>query len=202
MADAKSRVQIFLKSPDGPVPVGWSETFYSADTDLTVAANRAMNIYVPKRAQLLGIGAQVYAVRTTNVVPNRLSYLRFVSDADGKSEIFKTPEKDDTDPTQVDLLLRMMDSTNHRRQFWLGGLPDSTTDQLKAQGMDAPFLRSPAYKQWVACIATLQWAIRYRIPPTSPKTYDSGVISNVLPIMIRNRKRGRPFFLYRGRRGV
>lgn len=199
MADAFSKVTIFLESTGGPAPTGWTETYWSTQGNLDVAVDLAVKKYVPKRAALLGVGASIKAVRASTIPPNRLSSITFVSGKAGDPSLFTTSPEDDYDPTQVDLLVRVTDVGGHRRQLWVGGLPDSQTDQLKIQGVNGAFINSPAWKQFVQGILDNNFCIRSKnTPPATGYTAQS--ISTVVPIMIRNRKRGRPFFLFRGRR--
>jgi hypothetical protein len=201
MADAKTRLIIGYNGGSRPSATGWTETFYTLDDSLQIAVQSCVDTYLPKRRALLGVGATVSFVRATSIPTTRLSYIQFLTGKDAEGNLFTTSPEDDFDPSQVDLLVRMQTANAHRRQFWLAGLPDKETDTLKVTGVNGAFTNSPAYKQWIATINALGYRIRYKVPP-GPNTFDSEIISQTFPIMIRNRKRGRPFFPFHGRRAV
>ena len=200
MPDAQSKVTIFFNGAGKSVSTGWTETFWSSEANLQVAVTDCKRTYVPRRKELLGVGATITHIIAPSIPTTRLSYIEFLRGKDGEGQLFTTSPRDDFDPTQVDLLLRMQTANGHRRQLWLGGLPDSVTDTLLAQGIEAAFTSAPVFKQLVAAIVGLQYAVRYKATNGPPPTYLATPITEVFPIMVRNRKRGRPFFLFRGRR--
>lgn len=200
MPDAATKVTIFFEATGGTAPTGWTETFYSGVSDLQSALQQTMLNYVPKRKALLGVGASIQAVRTSKIPPNRSSAIAFLVGKDGQGDLFTTSPADDYDPTQVDLLCRVTDSAGKRRQLWVAGLPDSQTDQLLSQGITGAFINSPAWKQFVKAILTVQFGIRSKLTNGPPPTFAFNQIATVDPIMVRNHKKGRPFFLFRGRR--
>jgi len=202
MADAASKVTILFEAQGGDAPTGWTETFWSSEANLKTVVDTCLKKYVPKRAVLLGIGAKVFAVKATSVPTTRLSRVEFVTGKTGISNLFTRSPDDNYDPTQVDLLCKVQDAAGHRRQLWLGGLPDSTTDQIKEQGINGDFIAQPCFKQYVQAILDVGYQIRYKTSNGPPKVYAAAAIEDVQPVMVRNRKRGRPFFLYRGRRAV
>lgn len=195
-----SKIIIRFEASGGATPTGWSETWYSAQADITVVANQDVLPYVKARAQLLGIGAHVESATVSQYPATRITRVYYFQGSVGYPPSLLQSPQDDYDPTQVDLLLRIEDTSGHRRQLWLGGLPDSQTDQLKAQGMSASFLVGPLMTQYVKAIKTAGWGVRslYLVGP--PKVYTFNPVQYVQPIMIRNRKRGRPFELFHGRR--
>lgn len=203
MPDAGSRGQVLFEASGGTAPTGWSENFFApSGMDPQSFRDYLIDNYVPKRQQLMGIGAFVQAVVAKKIPPNRTSSIAFVAPPKGgiNSREYSNPGPDDYDPTQVDLLLRMETASGKRRQFWLGGLPDSVTDQLLEQGLKAAFLFSAAFIQWIKVVTGGVISIRFRATVGPPPTFNSEIITKVQPIMVRNRKRGRPFFLFRGRR--
>lgn len=202
MAVTNSKVTIFFSASGGTAPTGWTETFYSPQTDLEVSVDQAVKQYVPKRRAILGIGARILAVRASAVPPNRLSFIKFIVEDNGIGNVYTAAKVDDYDPTQVDLLCRIQSSNGHRRQFWVGGLPDSQTDQLLEQGITAPFINGAPFKQLVAAIIASNFQMQVKTANGPPPVFAYYNITSVLPIMVRNRKRGRPFFLFRGRRLV
>lgn len=200
MPDAQSKVTIFFQAEGKNVPTGWTETFWTSEANLQVAVTDCKRTYVPRRKELLGNGATISHIRATSVPTTRLSYIEFIRGKDGEGNRFTRRPEDDFDPTQVDLLVRLQTANGHRRQFWLAGLPDSVTDTALTQGIDAAFSNSPIFKQLVAAIVGLQYQIRYKATAGPPPTYLAAPITEAFPVMVRNRKRGRPFFLFRGRR--
>jgi len=200
MADAQSKITVFFHGAGTSVSTGWTETFWSSEANLQVAVTECKRKYIPRRKELLGNGATITHVRATSVPSTRLSYIEFIRGKDGEGNFFTKRPSDDFDPTQVDLLCRLQTANGHRRQLWLGGLPDSVTDTIVAQGIDAAFISSPLFKQLGAAIVDLQYAIRWKMKDGSAISYHATPITEVFPIMVRNRKRGRPFFLFRGRR--
>jgi len=201
MADAASKVQVFFEASGGTVPVGWSETFWSSQGQLETIVRDVVTKYVPKRKELLGVGARVQAVKATSVPATRLSYIEFLATGkDGTGQVFSSSPEENYDPTQVDLLIRAQTADNHRRQFWLAGLPDSVTNQLLNQGVKGAFINSPLFKQVITAITTVPFGIRWK--SGAGPVYTFSPIITMFPIMVRNRKRGRPFFLFHGRRAV
>lgn len=201
MADAKSRVTIFLEAFGGTVPTGWTETFYSNSEDLDLLIELWKNRYCGKRAELLGKGARISYLRVSTISAPRRS--RTISLFGKDSESYSNQSRGDSyDPVQVDLLIRMTTALGKRRQFWLAGLPDKYTDQLIKDGMEANLIYGPVYKQYFQAIRDLEALIRYKSSPPVLTPFDSATIVHADPIMIRNRKRGRPFKLFRGRRAV
>jgi len=202
MPDAATRVQIFYEASGGTAPTGWTETFYSDDTDLDLFADKVRNIYMPKRVALMGAGVIAKFLRVSNVANNRLTRVLYLSGKQGENAQVSNSQEDAYDPTQVDLLVGMWDSVGHRRQFWLAGLPDRYTNQLVTQGVTAPFINGAAFKQWADSVLKAEFKIRWKATNGPPPTYNATNILRVEAKMIRNRKRGRPFNLFRGRRAV
>lgn len=200
MPDAAVKVNIFFKASGGTAPTGWTETYWSTITDLKDNLDNAEKIYVPKRAALLGVGASIQFLRCSKVPPNRVTQVRFLNGKQGDPSLFTTSPADDYDPTQVDLLCRVTDTAGKRRQMWIAGLPDSQTDQLLAQGITGAFTSSPSWKQFVKAVLDCGFCIRSKLTNGPPPTFAANQISTIDPVMVRNRKKGRPFELFRGRR--
>jgi hypothetical protein len=202
MPDAACKVNIFFKASGGTAPTGWTETFWSTITSLQDNIDQVVKIYVPKRAALLGVGAEIQYVRAAKVPPNRITQVSFLSGLGkiGAPSLFTTSPADDYDPTQVDLLCRVTDTSGHRRQLWIAGLPDSQTDQLLNQGITGAFISSPAWKQYQKAVNDCGFCIRSKVTNGPPPTFAANQIATIDPIMVRNRKKGRPFELFRGRR--
>ena len=201
MPDALSKCTIFLTAQGGTAPTGWTETFYLQAGIGQASLDNIVNTYIPKRADMLGVGAQIEAVRLGTVPATRVTLVKFMQGAQGRGKTFTNSPADDYDPTQVDLLCRAQTAGGKRRQFWIGGLPDSQTDQLLQEGIQGSYINSPAFKQFVQAMIASGFCIRYRTNPgVLPATFNADPIASVQPIMIRNRKRGRPFDLFRGRR--
>ena len=201
MADATFKVMIGFEASGGTAPTGWSEVFYDQGSDIERALDKAKD-YAKKRKALLGKGAVVQFAKITNLPPNRQSRIYFFVGKEGQPDLFTNSPEDDYDPTQVDLLLRVEGAgpPAARRQWALSGLPDSVTDQLLATGVKGAFTSSPAFKQLINQITANAWCIRKKTANGPPATYSAITITRIDPIMVRNRKRGRPFELFRGRR--
>lgn len=202
MPDAASRVTIFFESQGGVAPTGWTETYWTPNSDLQAVVNQCLATYLPKRRALLGVGVSIKYARATANPGNRLSYIEFVNGKQATASLFTNSPADNFDPTQVDLLCRVQTQNGHRRQLWIGGLPDSQTDQLVNQGILGAFTASPAWKQFVQAILDCGYGVRYKTGNGPPPTYEFGSIQQVFPMQVRNRKRGRPFNLFRGRVAV
>lgn len=202
MADAVSKVNIFFEAEGSVTPTGWTETFYSQQPDLSVLVAQAVDTYVPARRQLLGQGAEIKYVRVSNVPPNRSTFISYMTGKQGLPNIFTNSPADDYDPTQVDLLVRMQTTSGKRRQFWMGGLPDSVTDTGQESGVRGAFTSSSAWKSWVRAIGDLNWGIRFQIAAGPPKVYSFEPMLYFIPVASRRRARGRPFNLFRGRKLV
>lgn len=200
MPDAACKVNIFFKAAGGTAPTGWTETYWSTVTDLKDNLDTCEKTYVPKRAALLGVGAAIQFIRVSKVPPNRITQVRFLNGKQGDPSLFTTSPADDYDPTQVDLLCRVTDTAGRRRQMWIAGLPDSQTDQLLAQGITGAFTASPSWKQFVKAVKDCGYCIRSKATAGPPPTFAANQIDTIDPIMVRNRKKGRPFELFRGRR--
>jgi hypothetical protein len=200
MADAQTKLTIFYEANSSSSPVGWTETWYLAAAGLD-AGIQAGKTFMTTRHSLLGNGASAIAVRASNIPPNRLSQIYFFQGKEGQPDIFTSAPGDDFDPTQVALNVRCQDAVGDKRVFWLDGLPDSVTHTLVAQGIDGVYINSPIFKQCLAAIQTLGFGMRVVVKPkAAPPVYNFQPITMTQPIMVRNRKRGRPFFLFRGRR--
>lgn len=198
--DAKQKIVIFYEAAGKTAPTGWTETWYTPQTDPDKAIGEART-YVSFRRNFLGNGCFIQAVRVSLIPSSRVAGVYFFQGTEGLPQGYTNAPDDDYDPTQVDLLLRVKAGNNAARQWWLGGLPDSQTDQLKTQGTTAPFIQQVIQSQTIQTIKNNGWLIRSQIKPhTTPPTFQSFPITSVQPVMIRNRKRGRPFYLFRGRR--
>lgn len=195
-----SKVTIFLEATGGTVPAGWTETYWSAVEDLASLVTFIRQNYVPARSALLGVGAKIVAVRATKNPPTRVSRIAFMQGKEGDPSLFTTSPADDFDPVQVALLCRGVTINGKRRQMWIDGLPDSVTDQLVKTGVLGSFTASPAWKQFVKAVQNSNLLLRFKTANGPPIVYDSEQLTDIQPIMVRNRKRGRPFYLFRGRR--
>lgn len=200
MADAGSKINIFFEASGGTAPTGWTETFWSDRTDLKALLLAVRQQYIPKRRDLLGVGARLQAIRVSNIPPNRVSYVYFTQAKEGNGTLFDNAGPDDYDPTQVDLLWRLQTVGGKRRQFYMSGLPDSVTDQIQDQGVTGAFVNSAAVKQWQTAVQAIPMGIRFKTADGPPPVFAWDQITDFIPVMIRNRKRGRPFELFRGRR--
>lgn len=201
MADAASKITVFFKGTQGPVAVGWTENWWMSQGNLETAVNDVISEYVPKRKDLLGFGAAIQAVRAVSVPSTRLSFLQFIPGGkDGTGQVFSSPETDAMDPAQVDLLVRAQTADGHRRQFWIGGLPDAQTKTILLQGVSSLYIESPLFKQVMGIIRKLPFGIRWK--SGAGPTYTFSPITQLFPLMVRNRKRGRPFFPFHGRAAV
>ena len=199
--DANSKVSIFFGSIGSNAPCGWTETFYSLQTDLQALLAQIVKYYVPARADLLGVGAKIVAVRAASIPPDRITYIETFIPNDGVGMAFTGPN-DGFDPIQADLLVRVQGSVGHRRQLWLAGIPDSQTWSQYPPGVKgiAPtFITSGYWKTWSKLLTTLSLGIRAKAPPPAVGFLWEQIVL-VKAMSLRNRKRGRPFFLYRGRR--
>jgi hypothetical protein len=201
MADAVSKATIFFQSSGGTVPTGWTETFWS-QADFQSLLTTIVNTYIPARKQLLGVGAVIKYVRGVKVQTPaaRVSSIKYLFGNQGVGSIYTSSPADDYDPTQVDLLVRAETAAGKRRQFWIGGIPDSQTDSLKAQGINAPYVTGGTWTQFVTALQACGFCIRFITAHGTPNTYDSDFITKLTPVMVRKRNRGRPFNLFRGRR--
>lgn len=210
MADASSRLTIFYQAQGGSVgseiggspvtPTGWTETFYSGLSDLGTLISRGQD-YMKVRRSLLGVGAIAKYIRASKIPPDRTTKVYYFIGKEGVGDLFTTSPADAYDPTQVDLLCRVEALDGKRRSLWLGGIPDSQTVTLRAQGINSSFVNSAAFKSWVNKMISLQFGIRVvNHPLTNPKTFSIDTIAALTPIEVRKRDRGRPFNLYRGRR--
>jgi hypothetical protein len=205
MPDAKQKIVIFYEASGKTAPTGWTETWWTGNSDPNGALEEA-KAYVALRRNFLGQGAYVQSVRVSTIpippaVASRVAGLYFFQGTEGLPQQYTNSPDDDYDPTQVDLLLRVKAGNNAQRSWWMGGIPDSQTDQLKTQGTTAPFIQQVIQSQTVQKIISNGWMVRSQIKPhTNPATFQAFAITSVQPIMVRNRKRGRPFYLFRGRR--
>jgi hypothetical protein len=209
MADAASKLTVFfyaggtsdlIKGAVGSPPTGWTETFYSSNNDLDAMLALGQK-YVGKRAALLGVGAVIQYIRVAAFPLVRKTEVTFQVGTGGVGQQYTQSPADNYDPNQVDLLLRLDAANNSRRQLWLAGLPDSQTNTLIEQGMSANFLFSAAFKQYAAFLTANSLGIRQHDRGSGkPGTFTFQAMQRVTPIMVRRRDRGRPFYLFRGRR--
>jgi hypothetical protein len=209
MADAASKFTVFFQAQGsstaiigqaGNIPTGWTETYYSGAGLGRAAVDAFVAAFVQPRADLLGLGASIMYVRQTSVAnpaQKRISYVRFMSGKQGSPSLFTSPDKDAYDFTAVDLLIRAQGVNGHRRQLWLGGIPESQADQLVQTGVIGAFTSSPAFKQWVNAILGQQLGLRVGVQ-AGAGTFEA--FAELQPEMVRRRNRGRPFYLERGRK--
>jgi hypothetical protein len=201
MPDAQTKTVFFYEANSASSPVGWTETFYLPQPFTFDQAIAKAKTYMQSRHSLLGNGAAAVAVRVSNIPPNRLSQIYFFQGKEGMPDLFTSAPGDDFDPTQVALNIRAQDAAGDKRVYWLDGLPDSVTHTLVAQGIDGAYINSPIFKQTLQAIQTVGYGLRVVVKPkAAPPVYNFQPITTMQPIMVRNRKRGRPFFLFRGRR--
>lgn len=200
MAQVARKLVFFYEANGSSSSVGWTETFYLPVGTFDDAIKRA-KAYMQNRHSLLGNGAHAVAVRVSNVPNTRQTQIYFFQGKEGDPDIFTSPPGDDFDPTQVALVVRMEDAAGDKRVFWVDGLPDSVTHTLVAQGIDGVYIASPIFKNTIQSIIDQGFCLQVVNKPVAmPKTYTYPAITKGQTIMVRNRKRGRPFFLYRGRR--
>lgn len=196
---ANGKITFFFEG-SGPAKTGWTETWYTSDDSFLTMGALADSYLLPRRG-LLGPGAEIKYWRTESTDPakKRSTRVRFMTGTEGKPYFYTSSPADDFDPSQSDLLLRIdgndSGGVTARRSLMLAGIPDSQTDQLKAQGINAPYVTNGI---WTGFSTFVKGAFLIR-KGKSP-TFSYIPIVNVQPIMMRNRKRGRPFELFRGRR--
>lgn len=200
MPDALSKITFFFESNGGTAPTGWTETFYSQNANINQVLADAKSTYVGARAVMLGVGCSLQSIRVSDFVNKRITQVAFVSGGSGQSKTYTDPATDFFDPTQVDLLVRLQTDAGKKRSLALSGLPDKVTDQLVQQGIFDFFTNGPGFKNWLKAITALAYCVRYKVPGSNPAVYLTDVIAGGQAIMVRNRKRGRPFDLFRGRR--
>lgn len=188
-------------------PTGWTETWWLSSSSFTLGVAIAQ-AYIPIRAALFGVGAYISAVRVTlpgvqPVALKRQSQIAFPNLGEGGASVFVNQPADDYDPTQADLMFRVEAGPAKRRVFWLGGMPDSQTDSFQLAGVKPAYTNSGGMKKLINFILA-NFGTRDLVPPRNPvpslNTYTFNQITDVIPIQARNRKRGRPFYLFRGRR--
>lgn len=213
MPDAPIKNTFFFKTAGAPVDTGWTETWWSFHASLDLAEVAARQ-YAGRRSDLLGFGASMLAWRGTlnpaafgpGAIPKRITKVYFFTGTEGISTTYKAQGSDDFDPAHEDLLLRIQATVAlvpqqivvHRSAF-LSGIPDSQTDQLKKQGVNAPYVNDATWKQFVRQLTTIPYYSRIK-DVANPGKFLAYAISDVQPIMVRHRNRGRPFFQFRGRR--
>jgi hypothetical protein len=190
-----TKVTIFFATQGGTVPVGWTETWYDLSTFLPGALSNAKK-YIGVRKNLLGKGAKITFIRVTDTANLRFTNVYQVPESEGIGSTYVNSPADDFDQAHEDLLVRVEAGAGNRRSWFISGLPDSQTDQLKVKGMDAAFVDGPLIGLVYGVILANNWAIRIGKKPNF--TYPA--ITSFVARMVRNRKRGRPFDLFRGKR--
>lgn len=213
MGDARIKHTFFYETKGKSTNTGWTETLWGNQPDLDTARANAKD-YMTIRKNLLGIGAIALAWRGTLVpagfippAPKRITQVYFFQGNEGVGEQFVRSPDDDYDPAHEDLLLSVQSAfdpgpppQSSRRSMFLSGLPDSQTDQLKTQGMNAPYLFGAQMSQFIKELTGGRWYNRKKTGAGPPATFTAYPISRVQPIMVRHRNRGRTFFPFRGRR--
>lgn len=206
LPDANAKITFFFKADGGTYPAGWTENFYSTGGVAQATLDNAWTAYVSVRADMLGVGAQIQSARIASpTVPGqvnpRITFVRFAVGAEGQGKTFSDPTTQGFDPTQVDLLCRVATAEGKKRQFWVAGIPDDQTYSLKQQGIVSSYINSPAFKQFVKAMIKAGFCVRWRNNPgVLPATYSATPFLTCQPVMVRNHKRGRPFYLVRGKR--
>lgn len=181
------------------VPVGWSETLYRTQLGPNTDQNAGL-AYVGIRKQILGDGAACIAMRYAQLDNPRAGIIRSLTEAEGTPTPSSPFGKYAYDPAQWDMLFAFRNpGLGYKRPFFLAGVPDYFTDQFKAKGMDAAFLNGAKMNDWIQELTAGGWCWypKDRTAP-NPKPRILMPITQVTPRMMRARKRGRPFFLFRG----
>lgn len=197
----RAKGTVFFQAVGGSVPVGWTETWYTADSNQDALISNLVN-YVKVRKQLLGAGASIIAVRAADdTVPRATKIQEIVGNA-GIGTIYNAIPADAFDPLQSDLLVRISAGVAAHRNFFLAGIPDSQDNQLDQAGINPAFIGNAAWKDWINFITVgSNFRIRFQpVPHVIPAQYALTTITDAVPRMMRKRNRGRPFFLFRGRR--
>ena len=194
-----SKIIIGFESAGANIPTGWTELFYSTNTDLKSVRDAWVGTYVTPRARLLGQGARLTVVKVTQVSPTtRTSYIQKIGLA-GQAQRY-TGANDQFDPTQGDLWIRMQDANGKRRGCWLAGVPDSQTISALPNGITQSYVTDGTWTGWVKALKVLGACIQWKTPGSNPPVYNWTLIMDIEALEMRNRKRGRPFPLFRGRR--
>lgn len=216
MPDAPVKNTFFFEAPSLNVPTGWTETWWSFHASLDVAQTAAIK-YAKARKELLGLGCYMQAWRgvlnpagfTPPGPPKRVSQVYFFRGSEGLPTTYTSAVNDQFDPSHEDLLCRVQAKFTtgtppvpivKRRPGFLAGLPDSQTDQLKINGIDAAYVNSDVWKAWIASLVNTPYYVRYKTANGPPAVYTAAAITDVQSEQVRHRNRGRPFFLFRGRK--
>lgn len=202
MAFTQAKMTIFFGASGGRgvPPTGWSETWYTRDTSYDATLKSAEK-YCKVRKQLLGKSAFLIGARVSDAIVKRDTLITELQGEDQTTSSYFTGDGDIHDPTQVDLLVRVEGGPFYRRSWFVSGLPDSVTDQAKEFGVTNFFTALPLWKQLLKVMTDQRFCIRAkdRDNPNQKILVD---ITNIIPRMVRNRKRGRPFDLFHGARVI
>jgi len=206
------RATLIFKDVTAVRHVGWTETFWLRSTggDLLAALVDAKGMAL-FRAALLGPGYMIETVRVSKEGIFRDSRIE-QTNYTGKL-LPMAPENEVGDFASSAVLIRMEADDKNRRQMWLSGAPDSL------QSIDKN-IADPAWMQkfnrWSGEI-TANWAYfgltknpatnkapAKEVNPDPPPAFLARPhqLYNITKCIIREystRKRGRPFYLYRGR---
>lgn len=197
MTQGKMTIFFGATGGTGVPPTGWTETWFKNEVDYKNMLGIALG-YCKVRRNLLGKQAFITHVRVSDAIIKRDTLVEQLNADEGSGKVY-TQDGDEHDPTQVDLLVRIESGELRRRSLFLAGLPDSVCQQLKENGISAPFILGPSFKNWQKYVIDNQLGIRFKVS-SNPDVYQIGNITSIQPRMVRNRKRGRPFDLFRGLR--
>jgi hypothetical protein len=171
---------------------GWSETYYPRETGSTVPATVYQD-WITARMALSPPDVTLVRGRITNYPGDFQTVIVPGLPTGGSSA-----ESAHSDTLWTSLLLRMRTQTGHHVNHWIRGVPSAEI----LNGVYAPSLnyRSAIDTFWMELVT--EWLGRVHAHAAAPGVFFLDPYVSLDEVLLSNRKIGRPFGQFRGRRRV
>ena len=181
---------MLLETTVGRVPVGWSESLWINKPSFQESLD-ALKTIGEKRLALLPPTVRLRQIRVTNLQVPRSSMIHMF-------ETFGNYEADQARFPGVSLLLRFASQQGYYSTYRLDGLPKGLFRGAAIE--EAPDAWRHAFKEYCNAIMA-NCVLKNRRRSADRATAETvNPIESIQPVRVTVRKRGRPFFLTRGRR--
>lgn len=183
--------QIFFSANQS---AGWSETYYPAGATLDDAVNN-MLLMLPLRLAMLDSESQIVYARASQEGPPRDSLVPSPFSFPSNGTYKPTAAGNIAMPPDNRVLVELFSSSTQKGRLFIGGL--NSVDYTAAGQFVPGTTWFDLYQTWAAEIIADFYTQSYRTSPPN-----QSVIQSVEIVRGTNRKAGRPFGLYRGRRRI
>lgn len=181
---------MMLQTTVGRTPVGWSESLWINRPTWQQSLD-ALKALGEKRLALLPPTVRLRQVRVTNPQVPRSSMIHMF-------ETFGSYEADQARFPGVSLLLRFSSHQGYHSTYRLDGLPKGIFHGAAVD--EAPDAWRHAFEEYCNAVKANCVLVNRRRSADGTTTETVNPIESIQPARVTVRKRGRPFFLTRGRR--